>query len=65
MASKTESKKELEELRNAEKKYQAYIDRRNELNNLARILREERDMINKKHKEIRETMEKIKKEKLH
>ena len=62
MASKTESKKELEELRNAEKKYQAYIDRRNELNNLARILREERDMINKKHKEIRETMEKIKKE---
>ena len=62
MASKTENKKELEELRNAEKKYQAYIERRNELNNLARILREERDMINKKHKELKEAMEKARKE---
>ncbi|RLF41630.1 MAG: hypothetical protein DRN12_02730 [Thermoplasmata archaeon] len=62
MAPKTENKKELEELRNAEKKYQAYIERRNELNNLARILREERDMINKKHKELKEAMEKVKKE---
>lgn len=62
MASKTENKKELEELRNAEKKYQTYIERRNELNNLARILKEERDMINKKHKELKEAMERARKE---
>lgn len=62
MTEKTEKKNDLDELKNAEKKYQSYIERRNELNNLANLLREERDMINKKHKEIREAMNKVKKE---
>ena len=62
MTETSDKKKELEQLRNAEKKFQAYIDRRNELNDLAKILREERDMINSKHKEMREEMAKLKKE---
>ena len=52
MEDNSKKKKELEQLRNSEKKYQAYIQRRNELNDLAKVLREERDMVNQKHKEI-------------
>jgi phosphoserine phosphatase len=52
----------LENLKNSEKKYQSYIQRRNELNDMAKILREERDMLNAKHREMRERMQTIKKE---
>jgi uncharacterized coiled-coil DUF342 family protein len=62
MADKTSNNKDIEQLKNAEKKYQSYIERRNELNDLAKIIREERDMLNAKHKEIRETMNKTKKD---
>ncbi|MBN2602623.1 MAG: hypothetical protein JXA91_00635 [Candidatus Thermoplasmatota archaeon] len=62
MADETSKNKDIEQLKNAEKKYQSYIERRNELNGLAKVLREERDMLNAKHKEIRETMDKTKKE---
>jgi len=55
-------KKDLEQLRNAEKKFQSYLEKRNELNDLAKILREERNMINKSHKEIKESMKQLKKE---
>ena len=33
-------KEDLEQIRNAEKKYQALIDKRNELNTLAKLSRE-------------------------
>ena len=62
MADKPGKNKEVEQLKNAEKKNQSYVDRRNELNGLAKVLREERDMLNAKHKEIRETMAETKKE---
>ena len=62
MAETDDKKKELEQLRNAEKKYQAYIQRRNELNDLAKVLREERDMLNGKHKDIKEQMKSYKSE---
>jgi len=62
MIDNSNKKKELEQLRNSEKKYQSYIQRRNELNDLAKVLREERDMVNDKHKEIKETMQKAKKD---
>lgn len=52
----------LENLKNAEKKYQSYIQKRNELNDMAKVLREERDMLNAKHKEIKELMKTTKKE---
>ena len=52
----------LENLKNSEKKYQSYIQRRNELNDMAKILRDERDMLNAKHREMREHMKKLKKE---
>jgi len=55
-------KKDIEQLRDAEKKYQAYIEKRNEFNDMARLIREERDMINEKRKEIKEKMEKTKTE---
>jgi len=55
-------KEEQEQLRNAEKKYQSLIEKRNELNDIARLIREERDMLNKKRKELKEQMEKNKKE---
>ena len=60
MVDDTNEKKEIEILRNSEKKYQAYIQRRNELNDLAKVLREERDMVNDKHKEFKEAMQKVK-----
>jgi len=62
MIDNSNKKKELEQLRNSEMKYQSYIQRRNELNDLAKVLREERDMVNDKHKEIKETMQKAKKD---
>ena len=60
MVDDPNEKKEIEILRNSEKKYQAYIQRRNELNDLAKVLREERDMVNDKHKEFKEAMQKVK-----
>jgi phosphoserine phosphatase len=55
-------KEELEQLKDAEKKYQAYISRRNELNDMAKVVREERDMINESRKKLKEEMDKVKKE---
>jgi uncharacterized coiled-coil DUF342 family protein len=62
MIDESSKKKDMEQLRNSEKKYQSYIERRNELNDLAKMLREERDMLNENHKELRETMKKAKEE---
>lgn len=62
MSKSNEKKIELEQLKDAEKKYQAHIQRRNELNDMARVLREERDMINESRKELKEKLEKLKKE---
>jgi len=62
MTDDSNKKEEIEQLRNSEKKYQGYIQRRNELNDLAKVLREERDMVNDKHKEFKEAMQKVKAE---
>lgn len=43
---KAANAEELEKLRNAEQKYRSFIERRNELNNIANNLREERNMVN-------------------
>jgi uncharacterized coiled-coil DUF342 family protein len=62
MSNVSDKKKEIEHLKDAEKKYQSYIEKRNELNEMAKLLREERDMINEKRKEIKEIMQKTKEE---
>ena len=62
MSEKSENKKETEQIKDAEKKYQAYIQRRNELNDMAKVLREERDMINNSRKDQKDEMAKLKKE---
>ena len=62
MSSTSDKKQELEQLRNAEKKFQSYIEKRNELNDYAKILREERDMLNAQHKDIKDEMKTLKKE---
>jgi uncharacterized coiled-coil DUF342 family protein len=62
MTEKSENKKEIEQIKDAEKKYQAYIQRRNELNDMAKVLREERNMINDSRKDQKDEMAKIKKE---
>jgi len=62
MPEKNENKKEIEQLKDAEKKYQSYIQRRNELNDMAKVLREERNMINDSRKDQKDEMAKIKKE---
>ena len=62
MADKSSKKKDNEQLINSEKKYQSYIQKRNELNDLAKLLREERDMINGRHKDIKDSMKKVKDE---
>ena len=62
MPPEASKKKELEELRNAEKKYQSIIEKRNELNNMGKLLRDERDMINDKRKELKDDMQRYKKE---
>jgi uncharacterized coiled-coil DUF342 family protein len=56
------NKEEIEHLRDAEKKYQSYIQKRNELNDMAKIFREERDMINDSRKDLKEKIDKYKKE---
>ena len=60
MPDDSSRKKDIEQLRDAEKKYQAYIEKRNELNEMARMFREERNMINEKRKETKEKMQKAK-----
>ena len=55
-------KKENEQLRDAEKKYQSYIAKRNEFNDMAKVLREERDMIHNSRKDLKEKIENVKKE---
>jgi phosphoserine phosphatase len=62
MQNDTKKKKEIEQLKDAEKKYQAYIAKRNELNDMAKIVREERDMIHNSRKDLKETIDKVKKE---
>lgn len=62
MQDKAEKKEEIEQLKDAEKKYQAYISRRNELNQMAKIVREERDMLNESRKKIKEQIDELKKE---
>jgi uncharacterized coiled-coil DUF342 family protein len=59
MPKETNAKKEAEQIKNAEKKFQSYIERRNELNELAKLVRDERDMFNTAHKEQRATMKSI------
>ncbi|MCK5635775.1 MAG: hypothetical protein KAH91_00020 [Thermoplasmatales archaeon] len=55
-------KKESEQLRDAEKKYQSYLAKRNELNDMAKVLREERDMIHNSRKDLKDKIDNIKKE---
>jgi len=62
MSDKSKKKKDIEQIRDAEKKFQSYITKRNELNDMARVLREERDMIHKSKKELKEDIKKLKKE---
>jgi len=62
MTSDSDKRKDTEKLRDAEKKYQAYIQKRNELNDMARVLREERDMIHNSRKDQKEQMQNFKKE---
>jgi phosphoserine phosphatase len=62
MQNDTKKKKEIEQLRDSEKKYQSYISKRNELNDMAKIVREERDMIHNSRKDLKETIDKVKKE---
>ena len=61
MAEKTENKKEVEQLRDAEKKFQSYIQKRNEFNEMAKVLREERDMIHESRKELKGKIDELKK----
>ena len=64
LAKDSDSKKqqEREQIKNAEKKYQSLVQRRNELNDMAKVVREERDMLNKKRGELKTTSDKVKKE---
>jgi len=62
MPKDSTEKKEIEQLKDAEKKYQAYIGKRNELNDMAKVTREERDMINDSRKDLKEKVDKVKKE---
>ena len=62
MQDKSEKKKEIEQLKDAEKKYQAYIQKRNELNQMAKLVRDERDMLNESRKKIKEQIDELKKE---
>jgi len=55
-------KKELEQLKDSEKKYQSYIAKRNELNDMAKVLRDERDMLHDSRKDLKEKTDEIKKE---
>ena len=62
MKEKSEKKEEIEQLKDAEKKYQSYIRKRNELNDMAKVVREERDMIHESRKDLKTEIEKVKKE---
>lgn len=48
----SKKKEQQEQMKNAEKKYQSLIEKRNELNDIAKLFRDERDMLNDKRKEI-------------
>jgi phosphoserine phosphatase len=62
MTEKADNKEEIEQLKDAEKKYQSYIQKRNELNDMAKVVREERDMIHASRKDLKTEIEKVKKE---
>lgn len=62
MPDDSSKKKEIEQLRDAEKKYQSFIEKRNELNDMAKVFREERDMVHDKRKGLKEKMQKAKEE---
>jgi len=62
MTEKADNKEEIEQLKDAEKKYQSYIQKRNELNDIAKVVREERDMIHESRKDLKTEIEKVKKE---
>ena len=62
MRKDSEKKKEIEQLRDAEKKFQSYIEKRNELNDMAKVIREERDMIHESRKDHKDNLDKVKKE---
>ena len=62
MRKDSEKKKEIEQLRDAEKKFQSYIEKRNELNDMAKVIREERDMIHESRKDLKDNLDKVKKE---
>jgi phosphoserine phosphatase len=61
MNKKSDKKEEIEQLKDAEKKYQSYIQKRNELNDIAKVIREERDMIHESRKDLKTEIDKIKK----
>ena len=62
MKKDSEKKKEIEQLKDAEKKFQSYIEKRNELNDMAKVIREERDMIHESRKDLKDNLDKVKKE---
>ena len=62
MKEKSDKKEEIEQLKDAEKKYQSYIQKRNELNDMAKVVREERDMIHESRKGLKTEIDKVKKE---
>jgi len=62
MEKNTDSKLEAVQLKDAEKKYKAYIEKRNELNDLAKVIREERDMINESRKDLKKQADILKTE---
>ena len=62
MPDESTRKEEIEQLKDAEKKYQSFIEKRNELNDMAKVIREERDMINTSRKDLKEKINKVKKE---
>ena len=62
LEKKSTKKQNLEEIKNAEKKFQTLIEKRNELNQVAKQFREERDLLNEKRKELKAEMDKLKKE---
>lgn len=64
MAQPRQAKKDerFTEIDNLQTKYDALVQKRNELNDLARQLRSERDLLNKGNQEFRERLDKAKKE---
>ena len=62
MKDDSAKKEDVEQLKDSEKKYQSYIGKRNELNDMAKLIREERDMINNSRKDLKEKIDSVKKE---